>query len=110
MRGLVLMALAAWLAATCSPAQAGTPLPSCAVPGYQQVYVPGPGVFSGGLQSETDLQRLHEQMGVQHIIDLRPADAEGAEDTKKRARGVGKDHRAATRPRATNLACTQLKF
>lgn len=89
MRGLVVMALAAWLAATCSPAQAGTPLPSCAVPGYQQVYVPGPGVFSGGLQSETDLQRLHEQMGVQHIIDLRPADAEGAEPESAIAQRLG---------------------
>jgi protein tyrosine phosphatase (PTP) superfamily phosphohydrolase (DUF442 family) len=53
---------------------------ACAVPGYGALYVAGPGLFVGGMQSADELRKLKE-LGVTRIIDLRAEDDAGAEQS-----------------------------
>lgn len=71
--------LALWgLVSTAAAGQldpAPEPGPSCAVPGYDAVYVLGPTLYSGAQQREGDWADI-KALGVKHVIDLRGADAD----------------------------------
>ncbi len=95
--GWICTLAAAWMLA--GPAVAAekpdTGGPSCAVPGYDGVYVPQAKLYTSGLPGPGKLEKLHEQLGVGHVMDLRadttPPDGELA--VADRARTLGLDYR-----------------
>ncbi|HKY91340.1 MAG TPA: hypothetical protein VJM11_09885, partial [Nevskiaceae bacterium] len=71
---LLLGAACPGLAGELVPTAAPTKVKACLVPGYQELYVAGAGLYVGGEQDAAQLEKM-KSLGVKHVIDLRDAPA-----------------------------------
>ncbi len=92
-RSFAVTAVVAVLAlAFAPPALAQDDGPHCAVPGLKDVLVAGAGLYVGGEQDAAQLKTLHEKFAVKHVVDLRPADTQGAAPEAKLAKAAGQTY------------------